>query len=431
MKSYTHCSKHILPLINHTKKITLLIIIYFFANNFGQASHKVDIIQQFYKENQQKIYWFSSPKSINKALEWLTLMETNNSSGMLLDKTHISKLRIALYGQIYLDSISKAQSDRLLTGMVLEYIKTYQQGNIHFLYDEVAKNRNAVYIKLLLESNNSKQTATQFIESIDCKDAEYKVLKKFLTDSITPADTLKYKTVLLAMNYRRYLSRQHKTEFVLINIPSAEMAYYKNDKLQFNMHVVVGKVSKPTPLLASYLTRVVAFPFWNTPRSIAVAELLPKVKKQVEYLEEHNFEIIDSTGNIVDSDDLNWEEYNKDNFPYRFRQTAGDGNALGLLKFVFKNPYSIYLHGTNWQGIFAKENRFKSHGCVRLEKPIRLANALLKRKIDLEEMKKQDENSQPMVLKLPHKVPVFITYNPLIIVKDKIVFLPDVYGRLK
>ena len=431
MNRYTHYPKFNLPFLSHTKQIMILILLYFFATYTGLASHKVDLVQQLNENNQKEIYWFSSPKNINKALEWLILMESDNNSGMLVDKSQISKLRITLYGQLFIDSISKKQSDARITGMVLEYIKTYQEGNIHFLYDEVSVNRDAIYVKQLLETNKSKLTAKQFIDSVECKDLDYQLLKKFLTDSLSPADTLKYKSVLLAMNYRRYFSRQHKSEFVLINIPSAELEYYKNDLLQFKMRVVVGKISKPTPLLASYINSIVPFPFWNTPRSITVTELLPKVKQHLEFLEEHNFEIIDSTGNIVDGDDLNWEEYNKNNFPYRFRQSAGVGNALGLLKFVFKNPYSIYLHGTNWQGVFSKENRFRSHGCVRLEKPNLLAKALLEKQIDLKEIKKQDEKSQAIVLKLPHKVPVFITYNPLILVKNKIIFLPDVYGRLK
>ena len=197
------------------------------------------------------------------------------------------------------------------------------------------------------------------------------------------------------------------------------------------MKTVVGKKSKPTPTIASYITNIITFPHWNVPHSIAVRELLPKVQKNENYLEQQNFEVVDANGNVVEDSELNWKDYSENNFPYFFRQSTGSGNALGVLKFNFQNPYSIFLHATSWQGVFSKDYRFLSHGCVRMEKPFELAGAMLRGKIDIKKLKSGKKNTESKSIKLPHKVPVFIVYMPVKVDGKKVTFLNDVYSQIK
>lgn len=412
----------------------LLIVLLVFCtvgSSFGQQSSKRGAEKNLRETTRHSLYWFSSSKTINQALDWLEIMESDQNAGIDIDKAKCTKLRIDLYGQFLLDSISRNYSDRLITEMVLTYIKIYQMGNVHFRYDEVSVSHDSEYRGQLLRFKNSHLAVRQFLKSMDCKDDDYQILSNYLRDSITPMDTIAYRTVLMAMNYRKYFSHQQHSEFIIVNIPAASLSYYKGNILDFEMRTVVGKKTKPTPIIASYLTSVVAFPFWNAPRSITLSEILPKVKEDPGYLEEHHFEVIDSSGKVIDADDVEWEGYHKNNFPYHLRQSSGSDNALGLLKFVLKNPYKIYLHGTNNQVVFAREHRFLSHGCIRLEEPMALAQKLLHRKIDLIKLKNRSVANKSIVLRLPHKVPVFITYVPLRIVNDKLLFLPDVYGVLR
>jgi murein L,D-transpeptidase YcbB/YkuD len=167
------------------------------------------------------------------------------------------------------------------------------------------------------------------------------------------------------------------------------------------------------------------------PHSIAVKEILPKVLKDESYLEQNNFDVVDASGNVIDDSEFAWKKYNKNNFPYFFRQATGSRNSLGVVKFNFQSPFSIYLHSTNLQGAFARDIRFLSHGCIRLEKSFELAKYLLPDKIDTEELKRGKKDTESKTLKLPRKIPVFIIYMPVTVQGNKVIFLPDIYGLIK
>ena len=197
------------------------------------------------------------------------------------------------------------------------------------------------------------------------------------------------------------------------------------------MRTVVGKKEHPTPTIASYITNIVTFPHWNVPHSIAVKELLPKVQKNENYLEQNNYDVVTAKGKVIDDSELKWKNYNENNFPYFFRQATGPRNSLGLLKFNMQNPFSIFLHSTSWKAAFTKDYRFLSHGCIRLEKPLELAKALLPDKIDIRALKSGKKNTESKTIILGQKIPLFIIYMPVTVSGNKVTFLPDVYGLIK
>ena len=412
--------------------LSFILAICFASNIFAQQPvlKKDSMVQAFYTINQDPLYWFSTRKDIKRATEWLTEMESANKYGMVADKLQIEQLRAVLNNRKIKDNILKEKTDKQITGLILNFIKTLQEGSVSFEYDEVSAPRDSVYI-YQLRNDRYKGPVSKIISQLDCKDHEYVILKKYLNDSITAKDTLKYKTVLLAMNYRRYLTVNGHSEYIFANIPATEVEYYRNDKLALKMRSVVGKKKNPTPTIASYITNIVTFPFWNVPFSIASKELLPKVQKNDNYLELNNFEVVDAKGNVIDDSDLNWADYTEKNFPYFFRESTGPNNSLGVLKFNLQNPFSIFLHDTNSRGAFAKNYRFLSHGCVRLEKPIELADLLTGGKIDVQELKSGQKDTESKTIKLTHKIPVFIIYMPVKIVNQKVIFLPDEYGLIK
>ncbi len=388
------------------------------------------MVQNLYSGNDNNQLWFSSKKSQTKANEWLNAIDSANKYGFISDKIQIEQIRVALSGKNKTDIVIKEAADQQLTGLVLNFIKALQEGIVKFDYDGVSAPRDSVYVAQLLNSNPNESVAN-LIERFECKDPDYLVYKQFLNDSITPNDTLKYKTILLAMNYRKYLSLNGQSEYVVANIPATEVEYFKNDKPALQMRSVAGKKKNPTPTIASYITNIVTFPFWNVPFSIASKELLPKVQNDETYLERNNFEVVDAKGNVVDDYDLNWADYTEKTFPYFFRESTGPNNSLGILKFNLKNPFSIFLHDTNSKGGFAKESRFLSHGCIRLEKPVELADLLTDGKIDTTLLKTGGKDTESKIIKLEKEVPVFIIYMPVKIVEGRVVFLKDVYGLIK
>jgi L,D-transpeptidase YcbB len=206
---------------------------------------------------------------------------------------------------------------------------------------------------------------------------------------------------------------------------------FRNDTLAIKMRTVVGRKDKQTPVFASFITNIITFPHWTVPYEMGINEILPKVQKNSNYLEQNGFDVIDSKGNIMDESELNWSDYNSKNFPFTFRQSTGENNALGVLKFELQNPFSIFLHATNSYAVFAKDYRFLSHGCIRLEKPFELANALLRGDINVAELKNGKNNTASNSIKLPDKIPTFIIYMPLTVAGKKVTFLQDVYGIIK
>ena len=413
----------------------LLIIFIVSCSVSMSCSHKEvipdeSIVQKFYAVHRDSIYWFSSSERVDRATEWLAEIRLAEREGFAITSDSINRLLTALSNRLELNPALKAKTDQNITALILDFLKFLQQGNIVFDFDEVAVHRDSVYLAQFINLPIDKPVST-IISELDCKDPDYLVLKQYLNDSIDIADTLRYKTVVLGMNYRKYLTVNRQPEYILVNIPFAEVEYYKHNELVLKMRSVMGKKLKPTPTIASYITSIVTFPFWNVPRGIGVKEILPKVQKDEAYLEQHNFDVVDAKGNVLNDSELHWKSYNTKNFPYYFRQSTGIDNSLGVLKFNMNNPFSIFLHATSYQGSFANDYRFLSHGCVRLEKPFALADALMRGNLNLEELKKGKANTRPTTLTLPDSLPVFIIYMPIRIVGSQVALLDDVYGLVK
>jgi len=416
--------------------IALIIITLFVASNCLQPSNSIVITtddpmaKQFYEANDQNLFWFSSNRNIKKAKEWIVQIDSTNKYGIVSDQLQIDQVRKVLSNKNWIENVEEEKTDQQLTVLILNFIKELQEGNIRFDYDEVNVSRDSSYIDQLLNAN-PKELVSKIVSRLDCKDQEYRILKNYLNDSITKRDTLKYKSVIRAMNYRKYISVNDQPEYIMVNIPEAVAYYYKDNSLKIEMRAVVGRKKSPTPTIASHINTIVTFPFWNVPRSIAVKEILPKVQKDEIYLEQNNLAVVNAKGIEVEESELDWLEYTEKNFPYFFRQSTGARNALGVLKFDFQNPYSIYLHSTNLQSAFQKDKRFLSHGCIRLEKPIDLATNLLHGILDVEELKTGKKDTESEKIELPQKVPVFIIYSLVSVEGNSVTFLPDVYGLIK
>jgi len=413
--------------------ISLLFAICFVSAGFSQqpiAQRDSVLLNKFYTSYHEPLFWLSSAKNIKRANEWLNMIVSEDHPGFVTDKAEISQIRSVLSVKKLKDNILKEKTDRQITGLVLNFIKYIKQGNASFDYDEISISNDSVYVYQLIFSGH-KSSVSSIVSRLECNDHDYLILKKYLLDSIPDKNSFKYKTVLRAMNYRKFISSNLKPEYILTNILATEAEYFKDGLLTIKMRTVVGSKLKPTPTIASYITSIVTFPSWNVPHEIAVKELLPKIQKDETYLEQNNMNVVDSKGNPIEDSELNWQNYTERNFPYFFRQSSGSDNSLGVLKFNLQNPFSIFLHSTSLQSSFAKDYRFLSHGCVRLEKPFELAADMLRGNIDLDELKTGKKDTKSKTIMLPGKIPVFIIYSPATVVGNKVIFLEDIYGIVK
>ncbi|KAA9356264.1 L,D-transpeptidase family protein [Larkinella humicola] len=235
-----------------------------------------------------------------------------------------------------------------------------------------------------------------------------------------------------ALNNYRWLNRVASDLVVVVNIPSATLRVLNrqgNEVLQ--SRVIVGTPRTPTPLFGAQLTRIITYPYWNVPRSIAVKEFLPKIKRNpAGFLDAMKLQVLDAKGRIVAPESVNWTALSAQNFPYRLRQSTGCDNALGVMKFDVNSPFDIYLHDTNHRELFSNSRRFLSHGCIRVAKPVELANLLLGSPYFKPAFLESTQVNLPSrTVPLPGPVPVLIQYQTVDVNSaGTLVFYPDVYG---
>lgn len=184
----------------------------------------------------------------------------------------------------------------------------------------------------------------------------------------------------LNMERLRWIGNQEQLSIV-VNIADFELKVIEDWKSILSMKVVVGKPYLRTPVFTAKLTHLLINPPWNVPDSIARKEILKIIKKNPHYLAEQNIKVLRgwrSPEEEIDPETIDWSKITASNLSYRFRQEPGPLNPLGRLKFMFPNKFDVYLHDTPAKRLFTEDVRAFSHGCTRIEKPIELAEYLLR-----------------------------------------------------
>ena len=190
------------------KNLSIFIISCFIATSFAQSEiiKKDLMVQAFYTINHEPLYWYTSRKDTKRATEWLTAIESAKDAGIVSRKLLTGEIRTAMLGKNIRSKIAKAETDKRITGVVLNFLKELQQVSVHFDYNEVCTPVNdSVFIHQLLNSKD-KGPVSKIVSELDCQNHDYQVLKKFLNDSIPDKNSLKYKSVALSMNYLKYIS---------------------------------------------------------------------------------------------------------------------------------------------------------------------------------------------------------------------------------
>jgi L,D-transpeptidase YcbB len=240
----------------------------------------------------------------------------------------------------------------------------------------------------------------------------------------------------LSLNYYRWLGCIIRTQKVIVvNIPSAYLKVYERDKAILEMKMVLGKPTTRTPTLTSRINEVILYPYWHVPVSIATKELLPKIKRNINFLEEGHYQVLDKNGKIMNPRHIRWSKLSRNYFPYLIRQSTGCDNSLGLIKLNFPSAYSIYLHDTPFKDAFSMNKRYFSHGCMRMEKPMELGHLILKNNaiaIDTLEQKGCLLNQAPISVKADEHMPLLVWYNPAgVDSTGRVLFFEDVYKKFR
>lgn len=268
------------------------------------------------------------------------------------------------------------------------------------------------------------------------------------TDGVLGPQTVKYlnrtaegraEQLLANMERMRWLEPNKPKKYVEVNIPSMSLWGFENGKATLSMPVVVGRVGRPTQSFKAEITGVRINPKWTVPHRIRTQDFWPDLKQDASVLAEKNIDVIEGYGReaiyhdptAIDWNNMTPREFNK----YRLVQKPGDHNALGRIRVLMPNNYTIYLHDTNHPEVFEKDYRAASSGCIRLKYPEKMAEFLLKdhdASWGSGKMETIYSSLKTTDLKIADTMPVYILYQTnWLNSKGDIVFGPDLYKRDK
>lgn len=243
--------------------------------------------------------------------------------------------------------------------------------------------------------------------------------------------------IMLNMERWRWIPKRFEPNYLLVNIPDYKLHVIEDNKEVFNMRVIVGKTMNATPVFSDKMEYVVLSPYWNVPISIIQNELAPKLANDPGYLEHLDMEVVKGSGAKavpVDPASIDWTDVNEKTFKYTVRRRPGPKNDLGDVKFIFPNSDDIYLHDTPHDELFNQTKRGFSHGCVRVEEPIKLAEYLLRKKPgwDRETILSTIQVREEKYVTLDEKLPVYLVYfTSWVDEAGNVHFRDDIYGHDK
>lgn len=240
------------------------------------------------------------------------------------------------------------------------------------------------------------------------------------------------KSVIVALERERWINMDLGRRHILVNQTDFTARIVDDGRITFQTRSVIGKNTsdRRSPEFSDEMEFMVVNPSWYVPRSIVTKEYLPKLRNNPNAV--GHIEITDSRGRRVNRANVDFSQYSARNFPFSMRQPPSNRNALGLVKFMFPNPYHIYLHDTPSKSLFDREVRAFSHGCIRLADPFDFAYALLARQSDdpKGEFQRVLNTGRETRIVLKEPVPVHIIYRTAWVgPRGEVEYRRDVYGR--
>ncbi len=233
----------------------------------------------------------------------------------------------------------------------------------------------------------------------------------------------------------RWLPRDLGAEHVLVNIPAFRLNLVRNGQSIATMRVIVGRRSRPSPVLSGTFSQMVFNPYWNVPPKLAREDIIPKLASEPDFLQTQGFRVLsDWSANAteISPDSIDWDAFQGRRFPYKLRQDPGPKNALGRVKFLFPNRHAVYLHDTPGRNLFEKSQRAFSSGCIRVENPLELARFLMagQRHWSDDRIEQSMAAGKNQWVRLDRPVPIYVVY--LTVWTDAFGnthFVDDIYGR--
>lgn len=242
----------------------------------------------------------------------------------------------------------------------------------------------------------------------------------------------KIRQLRINMERLRWLPRNLGKRYLLVNTAGFQLTAAEQGSHVLSMKIIVGRDYRSTPSFSSRISHIILNPYWNVPASIARKDLLPKQKKDPQFFTRSHIKVYSNhrhDSGAINPDTVDWQAITN-GFPYVLRQEPGADNALGQIKFMFPNPFNIYLHDTPSKALFQKDVRTFSSGCIRLEKPLDLATFSLNNQDISDRLSDGIDSGKTTTINLPEQLPIYMVYiTTWVDNQEKVHFSPDIYDR--
>ncbi|XOF32961.1 MAG: L,D-transpeptidase family protein [Candidatus Electrothrix sp. YB6] len=242
--------------------------------------------------------------------------------------------------------------------------------------------------------------------------------------------------ILLNLERWRWLPNNAEGRRILVNIAGFRLTGRKDDQVEIEMPVVVGKVKHKTPVFSHTMTYIEVNPYWNIPKTIARNEIAVKVQENSDYLQKERIRVFDGWQEgapEIPPASIDWATIGEELDQFRLRQEPGPENALGTIKFMFPNNKNIYMHDTPSRNLFRRIRRAYSHGCIRLARPLELARYILshdQQPVTGQQLHQLIDSKKRKIFILNHPLPVHIMYWTVRVDRrtGTAYFYDDIYG---
>ena len=403
----------------------------------NEPIHSAEIVRSLYASNGFKFFW------TNNRIAGTALFELQNASahGLLPNDYHKSAMqRLKLVGGLSANEL-KMYNDILLTDGILLYAHHLVNGKIDrdgalLKFDLPEMEGLMADLELTPEILNGRTLLSSMQNQLP-NFALYRLLYNTRADLVesfvieTDADCLdQIRTIDVNLERLRWQPITSKDKTILVNVADFSLSVLEKEKVTWETRVIVGNCDTPTPNISSYIKYIVFNPTWTVPRSIIEESILTHIQQDADYLTRNSFNLIDKEGALLDPDQISWHNYTIDSINFKIVQAPGANNALGRVKFVFPNNGAIYMHDTPQKELFEQTKRTYSHGCIRVEHPLRLAETLLDdpKIYSAEKINQIVGSGETKTIKLTPPLQVLIVYlTASTDTSGEVVFHEDVY----
>ena len=367
----------------------------------------IGLLRRFYARHGFEPVWASRQSQANSLIEALSRAGDDGLAPRLF---HANVLRSPA-------ALSSLDRELLLSDAFLSYADALARGvmPIERRRDDEALTPGPIDVAAALDSALDSSDPAAAIEALAPTTPTYRLLRQALRNvqadvpSGGKAVTTRVRQIEVNLERERWLPRRLPADRVWVNIADERLVLYRGDHPVFSTKVVVGQDVRrnQSPEFQATIDGIFFNPPWNVPKDIAVSEILPKASRDPNYLALHHMVILPDGG---------------------VQQLAGPNSGLGELMLNMRNKFDVYLHDTPSKGLFSRDDRRVSHGCIRVENLQELAALLMRQPIDA--IDQAIATGSTTYSNLPSAVPVFVVYETAFADGDgRLQYRPDVYGR--